>query len=88
MKTKDIIEGLVILQKYRDSQDGFETGAEHDMLYAYPTDRPVEQPDLDRLIELRWSQEDTLDNADEDDEDDGEFKASQYNPESSWYCFT
>lgn len=81
MKTKDIIEGLLILEKYRDNVDGYNTGAEHDELFAYPTDRPVEQPDLDRLIELGWRQYGA------DIDEDEEFSAKHYDIEESWQCF-
>lgn len=81
MQTRAIIEGLTILQKYRNSQDGYDCGAEHDVLYAYATDRPVEQPDLDRLVELNWFQEDV-------GEDDEQFTAALYNPDEGWACFT
>lgn len=80
MRTKDIIEGLQILQEYRDDQDGYDYGAEHDVLYAYATDRPVEAADIDRLIELGWFQESCG--------DDDEFAAKHYDPEESWAAFT
>jgi hypothetical protein len=83
MVTSKIIEGLQILEKYRDS-DSYNIGAEHDTIYAYRTDRPVQQPDLNRMIELGWSQEDKLGEPDEN----GEFYAGQYNPKSSWFRFT
>lgn len=86
MKTKDIIEGLTILEKYRNNPDGFNCGAEHDVFYAYPTDRPVEQPDLDRLIEIGWFQEDA--DYGDDPDTDGEFAAKHYDPDESWSCFT
>lgn len=81
MRTKDIIEGLQILQKYRDDQDGFDCGAEHDVFYVYATDRPVESSDIDRLIELGWFQEVSYG-------DDDEFAAKHYDPEESWAAFT
>lgn len=31
MKTRDIIEGLTILEKYRTKPDGYNCGAEHDV---------------------------------------------------------
>lgn len=80
MKTKDIIEGLTILQKYRDNQDGFNCDADRDVLYVAETDRPVEQPDLDRLIEMLWFQ------VDADCSDDGDFLAKHYDPDESWTC--
>lgn len=83
MKTSAIIEGLTILEKYRDKPDGYNCGAEHDVLYADATDRPVEQPDLDRLIELGWFQEDAY-----TDDDADEFVAVHYDPSECWACFT
>lgn len=86
MKTPDIIEGLTILQKYRATPDSYHTGAEHDCIYAFATDRPVLEPDLSRLIELGWFQE----NADfgDDEETGGDFAAKHYDPEESWCCYT
>ena len=81
MRTIAIIEGLTILEKYRDKPDGFNTGAEYDVIYAYRTDNPVEGADLDRLVELDWIQED----AEYGDEED--FAAKYYDPEESWVCF-
>ena len=84
MKTSAIIEGLTILEKYRDKPDGFNCGAEHDALYAYATDTPVGESDMARLIKLGWFQE----GADYGDEDDDEFAAKHYDPEESWTCYT
>ncbi len=81
MRTTAIIEGLTILEKYHDKADGFNTGAEHDVLYAYATDRPVEGDDLDWLIELGWFQEGV-------ECGDGDFAAKYYDPEEGWACFT
>jgi len=58
MRTSAIIEGLQILEKYRDKPDGYHCSAEHDVLYVYATDRPVSAVDLDRLSELDWFQSD------------------------------
>ena len=82
MRTKDVLEGLQILQKYRNDQDGFDLGAEHDVLYAYSTDKPVEGKDLDRMIELGWTQPET-----EYHKTDEDFAVKHYNPEESWSCF-
>ena len=82
MKTKAIIEGLTIMEKYRDGEGGYNTGAEHDTLYVYPTAKPISGDDLDRLVALGWSQEDAA------LIDDEEFSARHYDPEESWYCFT
>jgi hypothetical protein len=78
MKTENLIEGLQILAKYRD-KPGYDVGAEHDAIYAFATDRPVERADLERLIELDWFQEDA--------EYDDEFTAEHYAPEESWTAY-
>lgn len=80
MRTNDIIEGLQILQKYRDKPDGYSVGAEHDILYAYETDRPVEVEDLKRLIELGWFQEDV-------DCGDDKFSIEHYQSDEGWAAF-
>ena len=81
MITKNIIEGLCILEKYRDNIDGYDTGADHDVIYSYATDKPVEEADLNRLVELGWTQEYGI----YDDSDScEEFTAKNYNPDESW----
>ncbi len=82
MKTADIIEGLTILQKYRDKQDGYDVDAAHDELYVRRTDRPLSQQDLTRMVELHWFQEGA-----EYDSDDG-YAVENYDPIESWNCFT
>jgi hypothetical protein len=57
MKTSAIIEGLQILSKYYEPHDGYHNGAEHDVLYAYPTTRRVDRPDVEQLVKLGWIQE-------------------------------
>jgi hypothetical protein len=84
MQTAKIIEGMTILEKYRDKPDGWNCGAEHDVIYVYATDKPVAEPDLSRLVELGWFQTDPLDGDDEDED----FTAKRYNHESGWECFT
>lgn len=83
MKTSAIIEGLTIIEKYRDTPHGFNTGAEHDAIYAYPTDRPIGGDDLARLVELGWLQEGT----ECDDADDAEFDVQYYDQAESWVCY-
>ena len=57
MKTSAIIEGLTILQKYRNA-DSYAIGAEHDIIYAYETDMPLSTQDVKRMVKLGWFQED------------------------------
>lgn len=84
MITKQIIEGLCILEKYRDNIDGYNTGAEHDVLYVYPTDKPVDEADLNRLVELGWYQEYGI--YDEDSDREEEFGVKNYDPSETWSC--
>ena len=80
MQTNGIIEGLTILEKYRDDTNVYNIGAEHDIIYAYATDKPVEEKDLKRLIELGWFQEDCLNS-------DGEFTLDCYSSEEGWCAY-
>lgn len=79
MQTKKLIEGLQILQKYYDDQEDYHSGVEHDILYAYATDKPVSEADLKRLEELGWHQPE----AEEDDKGNN----GSYNPEEGWAAF-
>lgn len=79
MTTSKVIEGLQILAKYRYEEDGYDLGAEHDVIYAYSTDRSLEAADIDRMIELGWRQE--RENYDED------MTAKDYRREEGWYAF-
>jgi len=79
MKTTGIIEGLTILEKYRDQPDGEECYTHHDMLHIYATDQPVESDDLERLIELGWSQHD-------DPAAKEVFSAKHYSVAREWVC--
>ena len=82
MEIKNIIEGLQILLPYYDDPDGCKTGADHDVLYAYSTDKPLSKENLDKMIELGWFQEEA------DLGGDDEFEKEHYDPEESWTCFT
>jgi hypothetical protein len=81
VRTRDIIEGLTILEKYHDKAGGFNCGAEHDVLYAYPTDKPVKKKDLDRLIKLGWRQHEV-------DTGEDDFAAKHYDPAEGWSAYT
>lgn len=79
MKTKSIIEGLTILNRYYKDPDGYNNGAEHDIIYAFETDRPVSPEDVVRLVELGWSQHEV------EPSDEGEgFRAVDYDPGEGW----
>lgn len=77
MRLNRFIEGLQILSKYYDKLDGHHTGAEHDQFYAYQTDRPLTDEDLNRMVELGWFQPEC-----------GFESAADYKPSEGWSAFT
>ena len=81
MRTSEIIEGMSILLKYYDNPNGYHTGVENDVLFMYTTDRPVSEPDILRLIELGWLQDEVVFRG-----DDGEILVEHYDPKESWIC--
>jgi hypothetical protein len=78
MNIKDFKDGLEILIKYYDNQEGFHLGAEHDIFYMYPTDNPVSDSDVELLRNLGWHQEDC--------EYDGDGKFI-YDVDNAWGAF-
>lgn len=77
MKTDDLIAGLTILAPYYDNPGGYNCGAEHDVIYAYATDKPVADADVAKLKAMGWTQDDAEQSPDDDDD-------FVYDPESSW----
>ena len=82
MRNIELIEGLQILQQYRDKPNGFDIGADHDVIYAYRTDRPLSAEHILRLIELGWHQEHDERNYNDD------FALKDYRQEESWRAYT
>ena len=84
METPKVIEGLTILQKYRTEPHGWHLGAEHDVIYAFATDMPVNEEDFNHLIKLGWVQNEVFDK-----EDEFEFnsKYDSYKQDESWMCY-
>lgn len=74
MNLKNLVEGIEILRKHFDNPDGYHLGAEHDQVYIYATDKPLDAENVTALRSLGWFQPDTS-------EDD-------YAPEESWSAFT
>lgn len=79
MKLGEFIEGVHILQRYTDMP--YPLGAEHDIIYFYATERPVQEPDLSRLYELGWHQPDVP------EPDEGAVAHGPYDPEEGWGAF-
>lgn len=80
MKLNNFIEGLKVLQPYYTKTDGFHIGAEHDIFYAYATDRPLSEADQTRMFELGWVQPDVEEGEDEEH--------GPYAPEEGWAADT
>jgi len=82
MSTKEIISGLETLLPYYSNIDGFHTGAEHDVLYAYPTENTLPEDVIKKMIALGWHQE-------YDDRDCSEdFSVDDYRTDESWVYYT
>ena len=77
MKLGEFIDGLNILRPYYKDGDGYHIGAEHDVFYAYKTERPLSDEDVKKMVELGWFQEDGI------HEGEGE-----YSPDEGWSAFT
>lgn len=75
MKLGNLVQGITILQKYFDEPDGHHCGADHDIFYIYPTNKPVSDEDVGKLKELNWFQPDV-----EEDDDEN----APYDAEESW----
>ena len=78
MKTPDVIQGIKILQDYRNKPDGWHLGADHDEIYAFATDKPLLASDLKRMIELGWFQHQVK------VEKGCNFGAENYDPSEGW----
>ena len=74
MNLKNFTEGVSIIRAFYDDPDGYHIGAEHDQLYLYATDRPMDEASVAKLKELGWFQPDSTD-------DDA------YSPEDGWSAF-
>jgi hypothetical protein len=57
MKLSNFIEGLKTLQPYYKDGDGYNIGAEHDIFYAFKTERPLTPEDVQKMVLLDWFQE-------------------------------
>ena len=81
MKTQQVIDGLVLLQKYRDHKDSYDIGADHEVIYAYSTTRPLTTQDIQKMIDLGWHQE--YDGRDYNKD----FDISDYRHDETWHAY-
>jgi len=82
MTTKNLIAGLQKLSTYYDSPDGYNAGAEHDVIYAYATDNRLLDIDIAVMISLGWHQEHDERDYDED------FSPKDYRQDEGWVFYT
>lgn len=78
MDLKDFADGIAIIRAFYDDPDGYHIGAEHDQIYLYATDVPVDAASIAKLQELGWFQSDAESDAN---------GAPIYDPASSWSTF-
>ena len=78
MKTIDIILGLQTLMPFYNDQNGFNTSTDRDLLFCYPTDKPLSDEALDKMIELGWFQDHPERNYKED------YSRKDYRPDETW----
>lgn len=78
MTLDKLVEGIMILSKYFDKPDGYHIGAEHDIIYVFGTDKPVNDEDAAKLRELGWHQPDV------DEDDDGN---APYDSDEGWGAY-
>jgi hypothetical protein len=74
VKLSNFIEGLKILQRYFEGEDGHRLDAKHDQFYVDKTDRPLSDDDVQKLRGLGWFQPESEEN-------------STYDPEKDWSAF-
>jgi hypothetical protein len=82
MRRDAFIEGLQILNKHYNEDNTFAFGAEHDTFYAYSTDTPLEDKEVERMVELGWFQENVA-----RDEETDDFTAACYVSTEGWVAY-
>lgn len=56
MRLSQFISGLQILLPHYNGGDGYAIGAEHDQVYAFATDTPLSESEVQQMRGLGWSQ--------------------------------
>lgn len=84
MTMEKFIAGLQIFSKYYTKPDGYHFGAEHDIIYIYATDRPIDnEDDLKKVYELGFHQDEVHEAFDLPDDQ----KYTTYDPEEGWCTY-
>lgn len=82
MSTQNLIAGLQLTQLYRDKEDTTETGANHDVIYIFATDKPLSKEHIQSMLDLGFHQEYEGLDYNED------FKVDDYRADESWHFYT
>ena len=81
MKLLNLVNGLLTLAPYYDhGGEGYPLAADHDIIYATATDRPLSPEDVERMIGFGWFQPEVEYAGDE-------MTPSDYDPEESWAAY-
>lgn len=56
MDVKNFLEGMHTLRPYYTHPDGYNMGAEHDIIYMYATNKPLTESDVQKMFALGWFQ--------------------------------
>ena len=81
MTTQNLIDGLLILKPHYKKPDGYNIGADHDVVYGYPTKKPLPPEDVKKMIDLGWNQEYS------DRDYNKDFAVEDYRPDESWHAY-
>ena len=80
MRTREVIAGLQTLMPFYDDQNGYHTDAEIDQIRAFPTDKPLSDAALDKMISFGWHQDHEWRNHDE------RYTRKDYRLDEWWVC--
>jgi hypothetical protein len=74
MKLSDLNRAIEILKPHYNDPDGYHIGAEHDQIYLYATNTPLNEDERKEMEALGWRQENV--------------EEGEYDPSESWMHFT
>lgn len=81
MDTNKLIQGIQLLDKYRQNPGAANVGAEHDVIFAYCTTTPLSEVDIQAMIFLGWHQEHDERDYNED------MTIADYRHDESWHAY-
>lgn len=82
MNLKGMLAGILTAQPYYEKPDGYHLNAEHDQIWLAATDKMMDAPDVQKMLEAGWHQE-------HDGRDYGkDMTVADYRSDESWTCYT